>query len=98
MRPLPFQLAILAFFGLSVGCSREPPTASNPKPKATETVAQPASQPRNPDTPAKADPKFVKLDLSSFGFPLTIDVPEGAKAEKLTYDVKVTKGDEFGLI
>src|SRR6266851_2566228 len=95
MRALAFQIAIFVFAGMSVGCSTEPPSVNNPKP--TEPVAQPASQARTPDSPAKTEPRLVKLDLSSFGLPLTIDAPEGAKAEKPFSYVKVTKGDEFGL-
>lgn len=47
--------------------------------------------------------KFVKLDLSSVGLPLTLDVPEGAKAERGLslqrddVDVEIAAGDHFAV-
>jgi hypothetical protein len=49
------------------------------------------------EEPKPADVKLAKLDLAAAGFPLTIDAPEGAKAEDFNGNVKVTKGNEFGF-
>src|SRR5262245_35664708 len=49
------------------------------------------------EEPKPADVKLAKLDLTAAGLPLTVDAPEGAKAEDFIGSVKVTKGDGFGF-
>ncbi|HJZ93958.1 MAG TPA: hypothetical protein VKE40_23995 [Gemmataceae bacterium] len=49
------------------------------------------------DEPKPAEVKLAKLDLAAAGLPLTVDAPEGAKAEDFYGAVKVTKGDAFGF-
>ncbi len=47
---------------------------------------------------AGAGVKLVKLDLSSAGLPLTLDAPEGAKAQQHpTGDIHVIAGDHFAV-
>jgi hypothetical protein len=49
------------------------------------------------EEPKPTEAKLVKLDLAEAGLPLTVDAPEGAKAEDFYGAVKVTKGERFGF-
>jgi hypothetical protein len=101
-----------ALSGLSGGCGKTEtpaPTAAIAAPKAAVQINMSGALPvvLGPDTiQAEIDKagegvKFVKLDLSSVGLPLTLDAPEGAKVKRglslrgNAVDVEIAAGDHF---
>jgi hypothetical protein len=115
-----FWMRTLLFAGaasLPLGCGKSEKASSTP----VNPAANPASAQMNLSSPASvvlsadnvqtemdkasAGVKLVKLDLKPLGLPLTMDAPEGAKAQLdprvLSFrgwvDVEVTAGEHFAL-
>jgi hypothetical protein len=91
-----------------IGCGKAdspPQTEANPAPNAAVQMNISGSLPVVLDSDniqteidkAGAGVRLVKLDLNSAGLPLTLDAPEGAKAQVDFGDVEVNAGDHFAL-